>query len=154
MRGNRFGLSFHHFGLAVREPSDAFRYLEALGYAVSSTIFDTLQQVNLALCCHQEMPRVEVVWPGEDPSPIDTLVKHRSGLVYHLCYTAADPERAVAAIAQTGLNIVAASIPKEAVLFGGREVSFFFVENVGLIEIIRGDLAACRDELTEQGDGA
>ena len=152
MRGNRFGLSFHHFGLAVREPSDAFRYLEGLGYAVSSTIYDTLQQVNLALCCHPEMPRVEVVWPGDDPSPIDTLIKHRSGLVYHLCYMAADPERAVAAIEQTGLNVVAASPVKTAVLLGGREVSFFFVENVGLIEIIRGNSAEWRGELAEQGD--
>lgn len=146
MRGNRFGLSFHHFGLAVREPGDAFRYLQSLGYAVSPIIYDTLQRVNLALCCHPEMPRVEVVWPGEDPSPIDTMIKHRSGLVYHLCYTAADPESAVAAIEEAGLNVVAASIPKEAALFSGREVSFFFVENVGLIEIIRGDPTEWRYE--------
>jgi hypothetical protein len=138
MRGNRFGLNFHHFGLAVRNPHDAFHYLQSLGYTVSSTVHDPLQRVNLALCSHSEMPRVEVVWPGDDPSPIDALIKQHSGLVYHLCYTAESPERAVTAIEQAGLNIVAASIPKEAVLFGGREVSFFFVDNVGLIEIIRG----------------
>jgi hypothetical protein len=47
---------------------------------------------------------------------------------------------------------VAASISKEAVLFGGREVSFFFVENVGLIEIIRGDPTEWGDEPAEPGD--
>jgi hypothetical protein len=80
------------------------------------------------------------------------MIQRHSGLVYHLCYTAESPERAVTAIAQAGLSIVAASISKEAVLFGGREVSFFFVENVGLIEIIRGDPAEWRNEPTEPGD--
>jgi hypothetical protein len=152
MGGNRFGLNFHHFGLAVRDPDDAFHYLQSLGYTVSSTVYDPLQRVNLALCCHPEMPRVEVVWPGEDPSPIDKMIQRHSGLVYHLCYTAESPERAVTAIAQAGLNIVAASMPKEAVLFGGQEVSFFFVENVGLIEIIRGNPAERHRELAEPGD--
>ena len=153
MRENRFGLNFHHFGLAVRDPQDAFRYLRSLGYTVSSSVHDPLQRVNLALCSHSEMPGVEVVWPGEDPSPIDAMIKRRSGLVYHLCYTAEHPERAVAAIEQAGLSIVAASTPKEAVLFGGREVSFFFIENVGLIEIIRGNPSEMDGEPAAQGGG-
>ena len=153
MRDNRFGLNFHHFGLAVRNPDDAFRYLQSLGYTVSATVHDPLQRVNLALCSHPEMPRVEVVWaPGADPSPIDKMIQRHSGLVYHLCYTAESPERAVTAIERAGLNIVAASTSKEAVLFGGREVSFFFVENVGLIEIIRGDPTEWGDEPAEPGD--
>ncbi len=152
MHGNRFGLNFHHFGLAVRNPDDALHYLQSLGYVVSSTVQDPLQKVNLALCFHPNMPRVEVVWPGADPSPIDKMIQRHSGLVYHLCYTADSPERAVTAIEQAGLNIVPASITVEAVLFGGREVSFFFVENVGLIEIIRGDPTEWRDEPAEPGD--
>jgi hypothetical protein len=139
MQENRFGLKFHHFGLAVRNPDDAFHYLRSLGYTLSPTVHDPLQKVNLALSFHSEMPRVEVVWPGDGPSPIDAMIKRHSGLVYHLCYTAESPERAVTAIEQAGLSIAPAGISKEAVLFGGRQVSFFFVENVGLIEIIRGN---------------
>jgi hypothetical protein len=153
MRENRFGLNFHHFGLAVRNPQDAFHYLRSLGYAVSSSVHDPLQKVNLALCSHSEMPGVEVVWPGADPSPIDAMIKRHSGLVYHLCYTAESPESAVAAIERAGLNIVAASTPKEAALFGGREVSFFFVENVGLIEIIRGNPSEMGGQPAAPGDG-
>ena len=151
MRENRFGLNFHHFGLAVRNPDDAFHYFRSLGYTISSTVHDPLQRVNLALCFHSEMPRVEVVWPGDDPSPIDAMIKRRSGLVYHLCYTAESPNRAVAAMEQAGLSIVAAGTPKEAVLFGGGEVSFFFVENVGLIEIIRGNPTEIRGETAKPG---
>jgi hypothetical protein len=146
MCGNRFGLEFHHFGLAVRNPNDAFRYLQCLGYTISRTVNDPLQRVQLALCTHPEMPRVEVVWPGEGASPIDALIREHSGLVYHLCYTAEAPEAAVAAMEQAGLNVAPASAAKEAVLFGGREVAFFLVENVGLIEIIRGNPAERSDE--------
>lgn len=139
MRTNRFGLNFHHLGLAVREPNDAFRYFESLGYAISSVVLDPLQRVNLAFCSHPAMPDVELVWPGKEPSPIDAVVKQNSGLVYHLCYTADDPDEAVASIEEAGLNIVAAGPAKPAVLFGGHEVAFFYIENLGLIEIIRGN---------------
>jgi hypothetical protein len=153
MRDNRFGLNFHHFGLAVRDPQDAFHYLRSLGYTISSSVHDPLQRVNLALWSHPEMPGVEVVWPADGPSPIDTMIKHHSGLVYHLCYTAESPESAVVAIEQAGLNIVAAGTPKEAALFGGREVAFFFVENVGLIEIIRGNPTEIGGEPVAPGGG-
>jgi hypothetical protein len=81
------------------------------------------------------------------------MIKRHSGLVYHLCYTAESPESAVVAIEQAGLNIVAASTPKEAALFGGREVAFFFVENVGLIEIIRGNPTEIGGEPVAPGGG-
>jgi hypothetical protein len=136
---NRFGLKFHHFGLAVRDPADAFRYLKALGYSLAPPVHDPLQAVNLALCSHAQMPDVEVVWPGDEPSPIDAAVKPGCGIVYHLCYTAEDPQEAVAAMEQMGLNVLPVGPPKPAILFGGLEVSFFVVENVGLIEIIRGE---------------
>ena len=150
MRGNRLGLNFHHLGMAVREPHDAFRYFESLGYAISSTVSDSHQRVNLAFCSHSEMPDVELVWPGPEPSPVDVMVKQRAGLVYHLCYTADDPDKAVAAIEEAGLNIVAAGPAKPAILFGGREVAFFYVENLGLIEIIRGNLAELAAESLTQ----
>ena len=144
MRSNRFGLKFHHLGLAVGDPDDAFRYLGSLGYVITRTALDPLQRVNLAFCSHEAMPDVEVVWPGEEPSPIDAMVKQRGGRVYHLCYTSDDPDKAVAAIEEAGLNIVAASPAKAAVLFDGREVAFFYVANFGLIEIIRGNPAAAQ----------
>jgi hypothetical protein len=82
---NRFGLRFHHFGLAVPNPCAAFRFLRALGYRLGPVVFDPLQQVNLALCAHEEMPDVEVIWPSERPSPIDRILKRGGPMVYHLC---------------------------------------------------------------------
>ncbi len=59
-----FGLRFHHLGLAVPAPDPAFAFLEALGYGPGAQAFDPLQNVNLAMRHHAQMPDVEVIWPG------------------------------------------------------------------------------------------
>jgi hypothetical protein len=46
---NRFGLEFHHFGLAVRDPAQSFTYLAGLGYREGAACFDAQQRVNLAM---------------------------------------------------------------------------------------------------------
>jgi hypothetical protein len=137
--GNRFGLRFHHFGLAVPSPDAAFRFLKALGYTLGAVVFDPLQLVNLAMCTHPEMPDVEVVWPSDVPSPIDRLLRRGGPTVYHLCYVAISPEHAIAAMEDYGFNVAAIGEPKRAALFGGQQVSFYNVDEIGLIEIIHGE---------------
>ena len=90
---NRYGLEFHHFGLAVKSPEAAFRYLDDLGYRAGSTCYDPLQKVNLAMRHHDRMPDVEVIWPGAEPSPIDRMLERSDSMIYHLCYTSEDVER-------------------------------------------------------------
>lgn len=138
---NRTGLAFHHFGLAVKRPDQAFLYLDALGYRKGAACWDPLQCVNLAMMHHKAMPDVEVIWPGDAPSPIDSLVKGGKSLIYHQCYTSDDPEASIAALRALGLDVIEVSPPKPAVLFGGLEVSFYSVNRVGVIEIIRGEPA-------------
>ena len=131
------GLEFHHFGLAVPTPEGAFRYLSALGYTEGNMVFDPAQKVNVAMRHHAVMPDVEVIWPGEKPSPIDKLLKRNGSMIYHICYEVIDPEAAVALMEAAGLEVVLVSPPKPTPLFGGREVSFHSVEDVGLIELLR-----------------
>ena len=58
---NRFGLEFHHLGLAVRRPDDAVRFLDGLGYEIGEPIFDPEQNINAILCRHGgAMPDVEI----------------------------------------------------------------------------------------------
>ena len=70
--------------------------------------------------------------------PLDKLLSsHKDGLVYHVCYTTPDLDGALEALeSEERLSIRPISPPKEAVLFGGKRVSFYLVEGVGLIEII------------------
>jgi hypothetical protein len=137
--GNRFGLRFHHFGLAVPCSDEAFRFLKALGYTLGPAVFDPLQLVNLAMCTHPQMPDVEVVWPSDVPSPIDRVLRRGGPTVYHLCYVAISPEHAIAALEADGFNVATVGEPKPAALFGGQPVSFYNVDNVGLMEIIHGE---------------
>lgn len=129
-------LRFHHFGLAVRDPAEAFRYLLALGYSEGNAVFDPLQRVNLAMRHHPAMPDVEVIWPGEGPSPIDRMIKGAGTLIYHVCYECPDPDAALAALEAAGVETVLVSPPEPAVLFAGRKVSFHMVSGFGLIEIL------------------
>ncbi len=133
------GLAFHHFGLAVSAPDEAFLYLRALGYTEGNSVFDPLQGVNLAMRHHAAMPDVEVIWPGDGPSPIDEMVKRMGPMVYHLCYACAQPEAAIAALEAEGLDTMLVSPPTPAVLFGGREVSFYTVSGFGLVEFLKAD---------------
>jgi hypothetical protein len=130
------GMAFHHFGLAVSAPEEAFLYLASLGYSEGNSVFDPLQRVNLAMRHHALMPDVEVIWPGDGPSPIDNLVKRTGSMIYHLCYTCPDPAAALSALEAAGLETVLVSPPTPAILFGGRHVSFHHISGFGLIEML------------------
>jgi len=135
---NKWGLSFHHLGLAVNEPEPAVTFLTGLGYQIGSIIFDPLQNVNLSLCRHAQMPDVEIIFPAPGGGPLDKLLATRKGgLVYHMCFVSEDIDSALEALeTEGGLRIFPISPVKKAVLFGGKEVSFYLVEGVGIIEII------------------
>ncbi|WBL80306.1 VOC family protein [Bradyrhizobium xenonodulans] len=129
-------LAFHHLGLAVASPDEAFRYLALLGYSEGNCVFDPLQRVNLAMRHHPIMPDVEVIWPGDGPSPIDKFVKSSGTMIYHLCYTCADADAALATLSAADIAILPVSPPTPAVLFDGQFVSFYHVSGFGLIEIL------------------
>jgi hypothetical protein len=135
---NRYGLEFHHFGLAVKSPEAAFRYLEDLGYSAGRTCYDPLQKVNLAMRHHERMPNVEVIWPGVEVSPLDRLLKRNDSMIYHVCYTSEDVERSLVALEEAGLEILPLGLAQPALLFDGIEVSFYNITGVGIIEIIAG----------------
>ena len=132
-----YGFRFHHLGLAVPQPDPAFRFLGTLGYAAGAQTFDPLQNVNLAMRHHGQMPDVEVIWPGDGPSPIDQMIK-RGNMIYHMCFETDDAARSIAAMEADGLRVFSLGAPKPARLFGGVPVSFHRVDGVGLVEFIHG----------------
>jgi hypothetical protein len=135
---DRLGLTFHHFGLAAREPEAACAVLRAMGYRCGEEIYDPEQNVRLVMCAHDAMPSVEVIAPGSDgKTPVDRLVaRHGGGIVYHLCYTSKDLAVTLAAMEAEGLHATCVAPPTPAALFGGEKVSFYLLDGMGLIEII------------------
>lgn len=134
---NQFGLTFHHFGLAVKRPEHARALLTGLGYRIGEPIFDPEQNVNLCMGEHDTMPQVEIIYSGGLPGPIDKMVaRHGSGIVYHLCYVTNDLQNTLARIAEANLDCICVAPEKPAILFDEKPVSFYLISGVGLIEII------------------
>ncbi len=135
---NRYGLTFHHFGLATKQPEKAVAFLKSLGYSIGTSVLDELQNVNLLLCRHDAMPAIEIISPVRNgaPCPLDTFLKSSPALVYHLCFDCDDVAASVAAMENDQHQVVCVSEPKPAVLFGGREVSFYRISGFGLIELL------------------
>jgi methylmalonyl-CoA/ethylmalonyl-CoA epimerase len=130
-------LQFHHFGLAVRRPEEARKFVATLGYALGESIFDPAQNVHLQLATHASQPAVEIVWPGGGAGPVDKLAqRHNSGIIYHLCYETENLSAALAGWEAADLKAICISPPKPAPLFGGRAVSFYNVVGTGLVEIL------------------
>ena len=117
---NRWGLTFHHLGLAAKDPQVAAHYLLGFGYQIGPLIFDPLQNVRLRMCTHDQMPNVEIISPAGSEGPLDKLMAaHEEGLVYHICYTTANLEHSLDALkSDENLRLYAVSPPKEAILFG------------------------------------
>lgn len=130
-------LTFHHLGLAVKKPQPATAFVSALGYTVGETVFDPGQNVFLMLCTHETEPAIEIIWPSETQGPIDNLTKqHPSGIVYHMCYETTNLDAVLVKFEEIGNRVVCVSPAKPAPLFGNREVSFYSVMGIGLIEIL------------------
>jgi len=135
---NKYGLTFHHLGLAVRTPDIAKAFLSNLGYRIGATVFDPIQNVHVALCEHPAMPAVEIICPGPGKSPIDRyLQQHKEGLVYHICFAARDLKASMAALqADKAIRAIFWAEPQAAALFEGRKVAFCIVTGMGLIELL------------------
>jgi methylmalonyl-CoA/ethylmalonyl-CoA epimerase len=131
-----YGLRFHHFGLAVRDPARSRKFLDGLGYSLGSSLHDPLQKVNLTWCTHDQMPAVELVSPADEPGPVDRILQSQPENLYHICYETTDISSAATAIADQGCRILTISEAKPAILFGGRRVAFFQIRGFGLIELL------------------
>ena len=130
-------LTFHHLGLAVKQPQQAKAFVSALGYRIGETVFDPEQNVFSTLCFHETDPAIEILWPGETKGPITDLPRrHPSGIIYHLCYETGDLTATLAKLEEDGNRVICISPPKPAPLFGSRKVSFYNVIGIGLIEIL------------------
>jgi methylmalonyl-CoA/ethylmalonyl-CoA epimerase len=132
---NDFGLRFHHLGLASKQYIRTLRFLEDLGYVSGEMIYDELQNVNLWLCDHSAMPTVEVVTPTDSPGPLDSILTEETSF-YHVCYETSNLNNSLELIKAKGHRIFCISHRKPAILFKGRNVSFYQIRGFGLVEML------------------
>lgn len=134
---NEYNLTFHHLGLAVTQKEKAIRFIKGLGYEIGEEVYDPLQKVNLIMCQSEVMPHIEIITRSHEPGPLEAILKDRTELIYHVCFSTSDLESSLNSIKAQGHRILCISPPKPAVLFPKSDVSFYLVNGFGLIEIIR-----------------
>lgn len=134
---DKYGLKFHHLGLATRKSEKAVNFLKGLGYSISNSLFDPAQNVNLIMCKHPAMPDVEIIYPAQSPGFLDTVLKYSSESFYHLCYTSDNLSDSLEKI-NTENRVITISERKPAILFSDKFVSFYVIAGFGIIEILEG----------------
>ena len=128
-------ISFHHYGLAVKDFKDAINFHQNLGYTFSNEIFDENQNVILVFCSSKNYPSVELVKPSDSSSPINNYIKKNNEIIYHVCYEVDLQKTSIDKLFfQNRYKCVRK--PKPAILFNFWNVSFYYVKNLGLVEIL------------------
>lgn len=123
-------MRLHHIGVACRDIREEIDRLHRLHAVVEQTpvVRDEEQDAELVLLTLADGTRIELVAGRQ----VDPWVKRNIGL-YHLCFEVEDIGAEIYRLTEEGARLVAP--PKPAVLFGGREVAFLYVE-YGLIELL------------------
>jgi hypothetical protein len=127
---------FHHFGLALKDFRSALLFYKNLGYMCTDPIIDTLQNVELILCTSKVFPTVELVKPINERSPITNYLRKNNEIVYHVCYEVCDPEMDIKRLFSCN-RAICVSKAKPAILFDNRLVSFYYINNIGIVEVLQ-----------------
>ncbi|MGD9685446.1 MAG: VOC family protein [Desulfobacter sp.] len=133
---NRYGLSFHHLGLAVSKPDFAEKFLQGIGYKIGERVYDPLQNVYLKMCDGSNHPPVELIFASETAGPLDGILKNHTEMIYHICYTTNNISESLQNISNDNIRTICISAPKPAVLFSGLQVAFYYVNGFGTVELI------------------
>lgn len=131
-------IKFHHFGLAVKDFEFALRFYSNLNYDFSKPIVDKIQNVELIMCTSKTFPSVELIKPVNKKSPINNYLSKNNEIIYHTCYEIGNYEEGIEKLFSKN-RAICISKPQPAILFKGRLVSFYYIKDVGIIEILQKD---------------
>jgi methylmalonyl-CoA/ethylmalonyl-CoA epimerase len=129
-------MKFHHFGLAVKDFQNAINFYSNMEYDISTSVIDPIQNVELVLCKSDTFPSVELIKPINDKSPINRILLRSNESIYHICYEVKNLKADLDILFQ-GNHSICISQPKPAILFSNRLVSFYYIADVGTIEILQ-----------------
>lgn len=127
-------MKFHHIGIAVRDIDKTAAVYVQGGYKKSQTTFDPVQNVSICWLTKTEMPRVELLAPVDETSPVCKTLEKNGVTPYHTCYTVENIEDAIIELRKMKYVVVAK--PEVAPAISNCKVSFLFNKNVGLIELV------------------
>ena len=128
-------MKFHHFGIACKDFESLKLFYSKQNYSIGEEVYDSIQNVNLVFCKSTIHPNVELIKPFNKKSPLNNFLKFSETSIYHLCYATKKSEKQVLDFFKNQ-KIIKISGPDPAILFNYKKVAFYYIKNVGIIEIL------------------
>jgi methylmalonyl-CoA/ethylmalonyl-CoA epimerase len=127
-------LTFHHIGIACRDIAKTQTFYLGQGYTASPVVEDPLQHVRISFLEKEGAPRIELLEPLDDQSPVARTLATSGVSPYHMCYEVQDIEAAVNHL--RGQRFLLVNGPVPACAMDDRRIAFLFQKNTGLIELV------------------
>lgn len=127
-------LTFHHIGIACRDIAKTQAFYLGQGYTASPVVEDPLQHVRISFLEKEGAPRIELLEPLDDQSPVARTLATSGVSPYHMCYEVEDIEAAVNHL--RGQRFLLVNGPVPACAMDNRCIAFLFQKNIGLIELV------------------
>ena len=127
-------LVFHHIGIACRDIDKTREFYLGLGYTASPVVDDPLQHVRICFLDKEGAPRIELLQPLDDQSPVARTRATAGVTPYHFCYEVRNIDEAIAALRTKRFLLVSGPVP--ACALGDRRIAFLYNKNNGLIELV------------------
>ncbi len=127
-------LRFHHIGIACRDIEATKSFYLAQGYMASETVDDPLQDVHICFLEKPGMPRLELLAPIDEKSPVVHTLETSGVTPYHICYEVDDITEAISKLKSQHFVLLKKPVPACAI--GGKTACFLYSKNVGLVELV------------------
>ena len=127
-------LAFHHIGIACRDISKSSQFYTLMGYEASPVIEDPIQHVRVCFLEKDGAPRLELLEPLDEQSPVARTLATSGVTPYHICYEVTDIAAAIEML--RGQRFLLVSGPVAACAMDNKRIAFMFQKNTGLIELV------------------
>jgi methylmalonyl-CoA/ethylmalonyl-CoA epimerase len=130
--------SFHHIAIATPSIRETSKYYMDAGYTMSEVVYDPVQDVYITFLekasGYPPPPRIELLEPGSDKSPVSKTIGKAGVSPYHICYEVEDITEVIKELKKQ--KYIVLSNPVNAVAINNRNICFLFNKAVGLIELV------------------
>lgn len=129
-------LVFHHMGIACRDIGKTREFYVGMGYVPADVVDDPLQHVKVCFLEKEGAPRIELLAPLDEQSPVLRSLESSGVSPYHICYQVNDLDEAINGLRQQRFLLVSGPVP--ACAMGDRRIAFLYQKHTGLIELVEG----------------
>lgn len=127
-------LKVHHIGIACFSIAESKVFYEQIGYRASVITDDLIQNIRICFLEKEGMPRLELLAPIDEASPVNRILETQGVTPYHICYETDDLDAIAKVLRQEKFVRVSKAVP--ACAMDNNPVMFLFRKDVGLIELI------------------